>query len=954
VVTRARVDNLELAYRELPPGTRHTFSLDELSIHELGEHQPLSLRATGLFEGKPFVLEGTSDTIAELVESSEPSKVQLTLSSAESRLRAQGTIVDPVAGRGLDLHIETNIPQISELIEIFWDEIPVLGTLEGSLDVRGDYSAPILENIDLHLQRDEEVDLIVRGSVSDVLTGADLDLQLEGESSNPEVLSWLLFRKHDRMQMVQISGRLQSDRGRLSLNDLNASAVTADGLELRLDGNIIVHPADRRLTPDDAGLTVAFDSPTMAAANLIGLGDVPELGPVSGNLRLALGRDALGIYEADIDIGSRENSLIKVKGDFGHVRLADASDLSGLRLETDIQTAELARLGKQLDYALPALGPARLRGTLLSRGTELVQTVIKATGMLGTQLDDPSRFRAAMDVDIQATELARLGEQFDVTLPELGQSRISGRLESNPSGWLFRDARMVIGKAEDPIIRANGNVTSHKQEGSNINVTLDVAVADMIKAYTDQSPGDLGRLEGDAVISNQDGRWGIERFKLASTRTKLYQLNLKGKYDDLVHHDGASINSKLVVENMPMLGEALDLDLSGFGPYRMQGLMSIDKRRLRFDGKATLGNTMSMTNIRGHLREGKPVLSGSIDVPVLHLADFGMGSSATADSGVPAGDPFASPHVFSRKPLNIGFLNAVDLDLALSIDEVESGELAIDSVRGKLMLRNGHLSVTPLSLVFEGGNADIILDIRTTTMPEYRLSVSADDVMLGPLMAQFQGHIPIRGYSNINLDLQAQGRSPHEMASNLSGGVSLGLENARIPKHYVNLLSVDVFGWVISKSGAGQQHMNLNCLVMTFVVDDGMVKSEAIIADGPRLTLGGEINMDLGAETLDIIVIPKQKKRFFSSISPVTVKGPMKDPKIEAIPVKAALKEIGSMALLPGVAIPAFAVGKLWSFLDGGDKPGEGCANIEELREAAKQENTKDKGHIPILDWFRE
>jgi hypothetical protein len=164
------------------------------------------------------------------------------------------------------------------------------------------------------------------------------------------------------------------------------------------------------------------------------------------------------------------------------------------------------------------------------------------------------------------------------------------------------------------------------------------------------------------------------------------------------------------------------------------------------------------------------------------------------------------------------------------------------------------------------------------------------------------------------------------------------------------MLSIDVFGWVVSKSGARQHpHMNLNCLVMTFAVRAGEVKSETFISDGPRLSLGGQIDMNLGAETLDIVIIPTQKKRFFSSISPVTMKGPMKDPKVEAVPVKAALQEIGTMALLPGVVIPARAVGKLWSLLDDDDQAGEGCANIDELREAAKREATEKKA--PAQDW---
>ena len=223
-------------------------------------------------------------------------------------------------------------------------------------------------------------------------------------------------------------------------------------------------------------------------------------------------------------------------------------------------------------------------------------------------------------------------------------------------------------------------------------------------------------------------------------------------------------------------------------------------------------------------------------------------------------------------------------------------------------------------------------------MPEYRLTIVADDLKLGPLMEQVQKDVPIRGYTNTNVELHARGRSPHDIVSSLEGRVSLGLENAQIPAKYVVLLSVDTFGWVLSKSINRDAYADLNCVVMDFAVTAGKVRSEAIIADGPRLSLGGQINMDLGEETLDIVLIPSQKKRLFSSISPVRVKGSMRDPKVTAIPAKAALQEIGAMALLPAVFIPVRAIEKLWSLLDDGDKFGDGCANIDELRAAAAKE----------------
>ena len=87
--------------------------------------------------------------------------------------------------------------------------------------------------------------------------------------------------------------------------------------------------------------------------------------------------------------------------------------------------------------------------------------------------------------------------------------------------------------------------------------------------------------------------------------------------------------------------------------------------------------------------------------------------------------------------------------------------------------------------------------------------------------------------------------------------------------------------------------------------------------------------------------MPKQKKRVFSSISPVKVHGPMNNPVVDAIPAKAAVAEIGTMAL-PSVFVSVKVIESLWSLLDDGDKVGDGCAGLVELDEAAEKEMKKE------------
>ena len=123
---------------------------------------------------------------------------------------------------------------------------------------------------------------------------------------------------------------------------------------------------------------------------------------------------------------------------------------------------------------------------------------------------------------------------------------------------------------------------------------------------------------------------------------------------------------------------------------------------------------------------------------------------------------------------------------------------------------------------------------------------------------------------------------------------------------------------------------------MNFDVTQGVVQSAVIIADGPRLSIGGSISLNLGEETMDITLIPTQKRRVFSSTSPVHITGPMQDPQVRAIPAKQAAQQVGSfMVLGTGLFIPVAIVSSVWSRLGDNDQVGGGCDKVTQMGEEA-------------------
>lgn len=952
VVARAHFRNLALEYQEARPGTLHSFTLNELVMDDVNDAGPLNIRASGLFQGHDYDLSGALPPLEDMLERNKPHPLAIMFSSEYITAQVDGHVADFIKGRGLDLKLELHAADIQEVLEIFADGIPPVGDMDATARLYGDYDSPGLDNIDINFHRGDEVAFSIKGSIADIVSGKGLDLEISGQSSRPEVASWLAFGKLDRISSLSLDAKLQARHGRIRLHDVTATASTSDGLDLAVSGNAELYDAGHVFVKNDSGLTLKFKAPTTAALNLLDYQEIPELGPVDGSVRLLASRDAVGLYDADVHIGSRRGQQSVLQGSIAHIGLLEDTAVSGIDLQANMRTPDVASLAKLAGFDLPQLGQGRAdlhaSGNLASvrlshvkiRVGDAKDLLVTATGAADrldlTRQSLPET--ADFSVTVTAPRLAELARFTDMKLPALGRTHATGQLTLRGDRLLLEAVKVDIGAADQPAIRLDGKVTTMLHKGSSVNVKYDVATTDLLMAFTDMRPGYLGRLQGMLDISNMEGSWGVEKFRLTSAQTRLYQIDIGGGYEDFNKTDLVNVMSTLSVRKPEALGDALGIDLSGFSPWTSKGVLSTKGGTLSYHATGTLGSTTSSTVFSGYLKNGKPRLAGKMDIPVLYLRDFGFGK----ETGQPADKAVSSDtdrnHLFSREPLDVSLLKRFDLDFELLIDQVEShGQLSIDRVNGAINVANGRLSFSPLRLVFEGGQMDIRFEAVAGDVPFYRLQATGDDIVLGPLISQVQNDVPITGYSNVDMDLTARGKSPHAIASSLSGNLSIGIENAKIPSDYIDLLSVDVFGWVFSKTRKKESYSDLNCVVVAFDVIEGKLKSRTLLADGPHLTVAGDINLDLGTETMNILLIPKQKSRIFSSIEPVKIKGPIMDPQVEAVPVKAAIQEVGAMALLPTVVIPVRLLGKLWSILDDGDKPGQGCASLQSVTEAAEK-----------------
>jgi hypothetical protein len=100
--------------------------------------------------------------------------------------------------------------------------------------------------------------------------------------------------------------------------------------------------------------------------------------------------------------------------------------------------------------------------------------------------------------------------------------------------------------------------------------------------------------------------------------------------------------------------------------------------------------------------------------------------------------------------------------------------------------------------------------------------------------------------------------------------------------------------------------------------------------------------VDLGQETIDMELIPEQKKRFVSNLSAIKVTGPLADPDVETSSTQAVAATVGMAIVVPQIIIPVFLIEQLWKRVFSSDDD-SGCANFIAEHEVKQQEAAQEK-----------
>jgi AsmA family protein len=315
---------------------------------------------------------------------------------------------------------------------------------------------------------------------------------------------------------------------------------------------------------------------------------------------------------------------------------------------------------------------------------------------------------------------------------------------------------------------------------------------------------------------------------------------------------------------------------------------------------------------RGSLRSvttaGRTRYVVALDIPSVSLA--GAASSPVQPPPAPASAERGAPAKWTLPdtPLPLAPLAALDADGALAIGEVKfRGGQHIGKVDVRFTARAGRLDLKLASDAALGGSltSDVAIDAKAAAAPSLRWRLAAQDIDLAALAAITGNARDIRGGKvRANVDIAANGVTPHRLASSMSGSILAVSGPATLSGAAGGAEStLSRISALLDPLRGARNATELRCAVIRLPISNGVARVDRSIAvETGEIGVLASGTIDFRNETIDLALQPQLRRGASIDISQIAglvrVRGSFAHPAIGVDAAQSAqtIARIGALA----------------------------------------------------------
>jgi len=331
------------------------------------------------------------------------------------------------------------------------------------------------------------------------------------------------------------------------------------------------------------------------------------------------------------------------------------------------------------------------------------------------------------------------------------------------------------------------------------------------------------------------------------------KISLHGQVAKPMEGKGLDLELKFNVESLSKLSKLAETELPALGPISFTGKVSDGKGSYSIKGmKLQAGKTDLSGDITANLAGKRPALAARLSSNNIDLVELSGGETA-------AKKEVKKERLFSPDPLPLEALKSVNASVTINAKQIKTSSLILEKTKIVLTLKNGNLSIKPLSTLVAGGslNGNIGLNASGKTA-----ALVTDISIKGLELSQleyYKGRVK-GGKTDVTIKVKGSGNSVSKIMAGLNGNLLAKIGKGELKDSKTKAVGMDLFS-LLNPTAASREGTTIECGVVNFKIKDGIATADKGIAVAANtMNVIGSGTIDLKTEKLDIGITPQARE----------------------------------------------------------------------------------------------
>ena len=470
-----------------------------------------------------------------------------------------------------------------------------------------------------------------------------------------------------------------------------------------------------------------------------------------------------------------------------------------------------------------------------------------------------------LQVAVAGNELADLSSLLDTTLPALGSYALSGHVSEADDRYRITDLTGHLDGADavKRLTLTKGTVSASLDAPSELRLEGTYADVPFMAAF---AGGSL------AELTAPNKPWPVEVMaRLAGTT-----VNAEGTVSRPLAGEGFDLRVTVEGTQLSGLDPLLNAELPALGHYAVSGrFVNADDNYSLSELEIKVGRHHVTGNLEMVTSGPRPHIAANLSADKIYLEDLTKALNKRKDQAPAKQD---DERVIPDVTIPVKALRSVDLELNLNVTDVLAGPTGLGNVVLKAKLENGRLLISPFKAKLSGGQLSVKLDVDAAKdMPVMKFQLTGEHIDYGALLKVLEVTDAIESVLDADVDVTGRGNTLRSVLANANGSAVLVSGPGSIDHDKLDLWGADLLVGIMMLPMVAlktKKVMELNCIVWPLDVTNGVARSESILIDMPKVTVGGNGTINLSTEELELLLKPARKKAsLFSLDLPVRVTG---------------------------------------------------------------------------------